>query len=90
VTWVELHAHSAYSFLDGASEPAELAAAAADLGHEALALTDHDNVSGAMEFAHACRGLGVRPIHGAEITLESGGHVTLLVESPAGWAASAG
>jgi error-prone DNA polymerase len=86
---VELHAHSAYSFLDGASEPAELAAAAADLDMEALALTDHDNVCGAMEFAHACRGVGVRPIHGVELTVKKGdlsAHVTLLVESAAGWA----
>jgi len=56
--YVELHCHSAYSFLDGASDPAELAATAADLGHEALALTDHDNVCGAMEFAHACKASG--------------------------------
>jgi error-prone DNA polymerase len=70
MTWVELHCHSAYSFLDGASDPAELAAAAADRGYETLALTDHDNVCGAMEFAHACRGLGVRPIHGVELTVE--------------------
>ena len=86
---VELHAHSAYSFLDGASEPAELAAAAADLDMEALALTDHDNVCGAMEFAHACSGVGVRPIHGVELTVKKGdlsAHVTLLVESAAGWA----
>src|SRR5918996_2857492 len=87
--FTELHCHSAYSFLDGASEPAELAAAGADLGLEAVALTDHDNVSGAMEFAHACRGVGVRPIHGAELTVESEeerAHVTLLVESARGWA----
>ncbi|MGH2957353.1 MAG: DNA polymerase III subunit alpha, partial [Solirubrobacterales bacterium] len=67
--YAELHCHSAYTFLDGASEPAELAAAAAALGHEALALTDHDNLCGAMEFAHACLGVGVRPIHGAELTV---------------------
>src|SRR5512132_3416793 len=87
--YVELHCHSAYSFLDGASDPAELAAAAADLGYEALALTDHDNVCGAMEFAHACTGVGVRPIVGTELTVECGAetaHVTLLVESAAGWA----
>ncbi len=89
--YVELHCHSAYSFLDGASDPAELAATAADLGHESLALTDHDNVCGAMEFAHACRGVGVRPIHGAELTVEVPRriprpvHVTLLVESATGW-----
>jgi error-prone DNA polymerase len=70
VPYVELHSHSAYSFLDGASEPAELAATAADLGYEALALTDHDNVCGAMEFAHACRGVGIRPIVGCELTVE--------------------
>ncbi len=71
MAYVELHCHSAYSFGDGASEPAELAAAAAELGYEALALTDHDNVCGAMEFAHACRGVGVRPIVGTELTIES-------------------
>jgi len=71
--YVELHCHSAYSFLDGASEPAELAATTAELGHRALALTDHDNVCGAMEFAHACRGVGVRPILGAELTVRHGG-----------------
>jgi error-prone DNA polymerase len=90
--YVELHCHSAYSFLDGASDPAELAATAADLGHEALALTDHDNVCGAMEFAHACKGVGVRPIIGCELTVEVPRrmprpvHVTLLVEDARGWA----
>jgi len=87
--YTELHCHSAYSFLDGASEPAELAAAAADLGYEALALTDHDNVCGAMEFAHACTGVGVRPIVGTELTVECAAetaHVTLLVETAKGWA----
>jgi hypothetical protein len=68
--YTELHCHSAYSFLDGASEPAELAAAAADFGYEALALTDHDGVYGAMEFAHACTGVGIRPIVGTELTVE--------------------
>jgi error-prone DNA polymerase len=82
---VELHAHSAFSFLDGASTPAELAAAAADLGHAAMALTDHDGIWGSMEFALACRGAGVRPITGAELTLEGGAHLTLLVEEQAGY-----
>ena len=54
--YVELHAHSAFSFLDGASTPMELAAAAAALGYPAFALTDHDGVWGSMEFAHACKG----------------------------------
>src|SRR5829696_5884998 len=47
--YVELHAHSAYSFLDGASLPEELAARAAELGYDALALTDHDGVYGSLE-----------------------------------------
>src|SRR6266536_786497 len=69
MTYVELHAHSAYSFLDGASLPEELAARAAELGYEALALTDHDGVYGSLEFAHAAKHFDVRPITGAEVTL---------------------
>ena len=84
--YVELHCHSAYSFLDGASQPEELAARAAELGYEALALTDHDGVYGSLEFAHAAKALGVRPITGAEVTLDGGAHVTLLVESRRGYA----
>jgi error-prone DNA polymerase len=93
--YVELHAHSAFSFLDGASTPTELAAAAAQHGYPALALTDHDGLWGSMEFAHACKGLGMRPITGAELTVvvgnpEEGGepplaHLTLLVEDQAGY-----
>src|SRR3954451_19096786 len=89
--YAELHAHSAYSFLDGASLPEELAARAAELGYEALALTDHDGVYGSLEFAHAAKHFGVRPITGAEVTLGSGtlgtaeleddAHVTLLCET---------
>jgi error-prone DNA polymerase len=84
--YVELHAHSSYSFLDGASQPEELAARAAELGYEALALTDHDGVYGSLEFAHAAKAFGVRPITGAEVTLDGGAHVTLLVESRRGYA----
>jgi error-prone DNA polymerase len=84
--YVELHAHSSYSFLDGASLPEELAARAAELGYDALALTDHDGVYGSLEFAHAAKHFGVRPITGAEVTLEGGGHVTLLCESQRGYA----
>ncbi len=95
--YVELHCHSGFSFLDGASSPDDLAAAAAAQGHEALAITDHDGVWGAMEFASACQPLGVRPIVGAEVTVAPEGsdpshnphtppfHLTLLVESAAGW-----
>ncbi|MBI4171398.1 MAG: DNA polymerase III subunit alpha, partial [Actinobacteria bacterium] len=84
--YVELHCHSAYSFLDGASQPEELAARAAELGYEALALTDHDGVYGSLELAHAAKALGVRAITGAEVTLEGGAHLTLLVETPRGYA----
>src|SRR3954470_10812406 len=84
--YAELHAHSAYSFLDGASLPEELAARAAELGYEALALTDHDGVYGSLEFAHAAKHFGVRPITGAEITLGGDAHVTLLCESQQGYA----
>jgi error-prone DNA polymerase len=86
MTYVELHCHSAYSFLDGASQPEELAARAAELGYPALALTDHDGVYGSLEFAYAAKAFGVRPITGTEVTLEGGAHVTLLVESPRGYA----
>src|ERR671925_656675 len=84
--YAELHCHSAYSFLDGASLPEELAVQAAELGYEALALTDHDGVYGSLEFAHAAKAFGVRPITGAEVTLADRSHVTLLVESPRGYA----
>ena len=86
MAYVELHAHSAYSFLDGASQPEELAAQAAELGYEALALTDHDGVYGSLEFAHAAKHFGVRPITGAEVTIVGGAHITLLVETAAGYA----
>jgi error-prone DNA polymerase len=85
VAYVELHCHSAFSFLDGASLPDELAAAAVELGYEALALTDHNSVSGSMELAVAARGLGLRPIHGAEVDLDDGRHLILLVEDATGW-----
>ncbi len=104
MSYVELHSHSAYSFGDGASAPEELAARAAELGYPAMALTDHDGVWGAMEFAQAGKAFGVRPIVGAELTVYGGAspaaprdpdwrgncppgcfHLTLLVESPAGW-----
>ncbi|MBW3607556.1 MAG: error-prone DNA polymerase [Actinobacteria bacterium] len=83
--YTELHAHSAYSFLDGASQPEELVAAAMARGHEALALTDHDSLSGSMEFAQAAKAFGLRAIHGAEVTLDDGRHLTLLVRDAMGW-----
>jgi error-prone DNA polymerase len=86
MTYAELHCHSAYSFLDGASQPEELAVRAAELGYEALALTDHDALCGSLEFALAAKAFGVRAITGAELTLDGGAHVTLLVESARGYA----
>src|SRR3954452_9089876 len=86
VPYVELHAHSSYSFLDGASLPEELAVQGAELGYPALALTDHDGVYGSLEFAHAAKHFGVRPITGAEVTLADRSHVTLLVETQQGYA----
>ena len=82
--YVELHCHSAFSFLDGASLPDELVPAALELGYGALALTDHNSVSGSMEFAQAAGALGLRAIHGAEIDLDDGRHLTLLVEDATG------
>ncbi len=86
--YVELHCHSAFSFGDGASSPEELIGCATDLGYTALALTDHNSVSGAMEFAMAARETPVRGIFGAELTIghpDSWRHVTLLVRDRVGW-----
>jgi error-prone DNA polymerase len=83
--YVELHAHSAFSFLDGASAPEEMAGRAAELGHAALALTDHDGLCGSLAFAHAARAAGVRPITGAEVTLADGSHLTLLAADATGY-----
>jgi len=83
--YVELHCHSAYSFLDGVSLPAELVQRAGELGYPALALTDHNSVAGSMELAQAAGEHGVRAIHGAEIDLVGGRHLTLLVCDGRGW-----
>ncbi|MCB0173634.1 MAG: PHP domain-containing protein, partial [Anaerolineae bacterium] len=67
--YVELHAHSNFSLLDGASHPEDLVAQAAALGMDALALTDHNAVYGAVRFVQAAQTHGVRPLLGAELTL---------------------
>jgi len=67
--YAELHAHSAFSFLDGASHPEELAAEGARLGLEALALTDHDGLYGVVRFAEAARRVGLPTVFGAELHL---------------------
>ncbi len=84
--YVELHCHSNFSFLDGASHIEELVLKARELGYPALALTDHNGLYGAMEFAQSARAWGLKPITGAEITLESGHHLTLLAETGQGYA----
>jgi error-prone DNA polymerase len=96
IPYVELHCHSGFSFLDGASHPEELVLRAVDLGYPALALTDHNGLYGSMEFAHYAKQAGLQPITGAELTLREcfpraeeprfGHHVTLLAETPTGYA----
>ena len=68
--FVHLHVHSNFSFLDGSSRIEELAKRAAELGHTALALTDHNGLYGAVRFAKACKRRGIRPIFGAEVETE--------------------
>ncbi len=96
IPYVELHCHSGFSFLDGASHPEELALRAVELGYPALALTDHNGLYGSMEFARAAKEVNLQPITGAEVSLrecftgadepEDGHHVTLLAETPKGYA----
>ena len=69
VPFAELHCHSNFSFLDGASHPEELAEEAARLGLDAIALTDHDGMYGVVRFAEAARVHGVRTVYGAELSL---------------------
>ena len=84
--YIELHCHSAFSFLDGASSPEQLVLQAVALGYPALALTDHNGLYGSMVFAQAAKQLGLQAITGAELTLLDGSHVTLLAETPRGYA----
>jgi DNA polymerase III alpha subunit len=81
----ELHCHSAFSFLDGASPPDEVLAEAHRLGYPALALTDRNGVYGSLAFAHAARALGIQAITGAEVSLTDGNNVVLLAESAQGY-----
>jgi DNA polymerase III alpha subunit len=84
--YTELHCHSAFSFLDGASLPEQLALTASQLGYAGLALTDHNGLYGSLAFAHEAKQLGLQAITGAELTLVDGSHVTLLAETPDGYA----
>jgi len=85
MSYAELHCHSYYSFHDGASSLEELLVRARDLGYRALAVTDHDNLCGAMCFAQLCKSLEFHGITGAELTLDGGFHLTLLAKDPAGY-----
>ncbi|MGE0783326.1 error-prone DNA polymerase [Mycolicibacterium sp.] len=72
VPYAELHTHSAYSFLDGASTPEELVEEAARLDLRAIALTDHDGLYGVVRFAEAAKELGMATVFGAELSLAGG------------------
>jgi error-prone DNA polymerase len=72
VPYAELHCHSNFSFLDGASHPEELATEAVRLGLDALAITDHDGLYGIVRFAEAARAVDLPTVFGAEITLTPG------------------
>src|SRR5580765_1721171 len=97
VPYAELHCHSNFSFLDGASHPEQLAEEAARLGLEALAITDHDGFYGVVRFAEAARAVGLPTVFGAELTLEvtrpqngepdpEGRHLVVLAHGPPGYA----
>ncbi len=96
--FVHLHTHSCYSFLEGLASPRELAKRAAELEMPSLALTDHNRLSGAIEFYDACREAGVQPILGLELDVRlppdllpgfrdaGAGPLTLLATGLDGWA----
>ncbi len=95
--YAELHCHSNFSFLDGASHPEELAEEAARLGLSALALTDHDGMYGVVRFAEAAKVMQVPTVFGAELSLglsgpqngvadPEGGHLLALARDPEGYA----
>ena len=97
VPYAELHCHSAFSFLDGASHPEALAEEAARLGLDALAITDHGGFYGVVRFAEAARTLELATVFGAELTLNAtearsgpadpeGRHVLVLARDPTGYA----
>jgi len=97
VAYAELHCHSNYSFLDGASHPEELAEEAARLGLDAIALTDHDGMYGVVRFAEAAGVVGIKTIFGAELSLglpapqngiadPEGHHLLALARDPEGYA----
>src|SRR5436190_24288939 len=85
MSYVELHCRSAFSFLRGAAGPEQLAEIAAELGMPAMALCDRDGVYGAPRFFGAAKEQGIRAIVGAELTMEGGAILPVLVENRAGY-----
>lgn len=83
---VHLTTHSFFSLLAGLNAPSALAAAAAAAGQPAIALTDHNRLTGAVEFAEACAQKSLKAILGLQVRLESGLPLTLLAQDAAGWA----
>src|SRR5215471_14955868 len=85
MSYVELHACSAFSFLRGGSSPEQLAEVAAELEMPAISLLDRNGVYGAQRFSVAAREHGVRPIIGAELSMEDGSILPVLVENRTGY-----
>ena len=85
VMFVELHAQSAFTFLEGADHPEAFVAEAARRGMSALALVDRDGVYGAPRFHRAAVDAGIRPLVGSELTLAGGARLPVLVEDREGW-----
>src|SRR6266542_972060 len=83
--YVELHARSAFSFLEATPLPEDLAAEAARLEQPAIALVDRDGVYGAPRLYRAATRLGLAPLVGAEVMLETGGRLPVLVEDREGY-----
>ena len=84
-TYCELHARTAFSFLEGASEPEMVVERAAELGLPAVAVADRAGVYGLPRFAKAAREAGIGAICGAEVVLADGSRLPLLVENARGW-----
>ena len=80
-----MHVHSQYSFLDGASSLDKLLGRTKTLNMPAVAITDHDRLTGAIKFYEKAGALGIKPIVGAEVTLEGGYHLTLLCKDKKGY-----
>ncbi len=83
--FTHLHVHSPYSFLDGSSKISDIVARAAEFGMNAVAVTDHNNLSATVRFIKAAHKKGIKPIVGSELTLEGGHHLTALCRDNEGY-----